>query len=106
MRAITNRNIVRKESEQIIEQKPKRANRTVSNREKREKTNMSTQKVYISEKNPIKMNSKVIKVKTQEFLSARRKLQPLNEIIHEFEVFFGSFKSLIYSIVCMILDLL
>lgn len=47
---------------------------------------MSTQKANISEKNPIKMNSKVIKVKTQEFLSARRKLQPLNEIISEFEV--------------------
>lgn len=47
---------------------------------------MSTQKANNSEKNPIKMNSKVIKVKTQEFLSARRKLQPLNEIIGEFEV--------------------
>lgn len=51
-----------------------------------QKTNMSTQKVSTSEKNSIKMNSKVIKVKTQEFLSSRRKLQPLNDIVNEFEV--------------------
>lgn len=51
--------------------------------EEKKNTNMSTN---ITEKNPIKMNSKVIKVKTQEFLSARRNLQPLNEIISEFEV--------------------
>lgn len=47
---------------------------------------MSTQKANSSEKISLKMNSKSIKAKTQEFLSSRRKLQPLNDIIKEFEV--------------------
>lgn len=47
---------------------------------------MSTQKANFSEKNSLKMNSKVIKAKTQEFLSSRRKLQPLSDILKEFEV--------------------
>lgn len=47
---------------------------------------MSTQKASSSEKISLKMNSKLIKAKTQEFLSSRRKLQPLNDILNEFEV--------------------
>lgn len=51
-----------------------------------QKTNMSTQKVISSEKFSLKMNSKSIKAKTQEYLSSRKKIQPLNDILKEFEV--------------------
>lgn len=47
---------------------------------------MSTQKSNINAKTLLKMNNKQIKVKTQEFLSSRKKIQPLNDIIKEFEV--------------------
>ncbi|XP_055302003.1 nucleolar complex protein 4 homolog A isoform X1 [Sitodiplosis mosellana] len=46
---------------------------------------MSTKKANSSEKVSLKMNSKSIKAKTQEFLSFRKKLQPLNDILKEFE---------------------
>lgn len=49
---------------------------------------MSTQKPSTSDKNPSKMSTKQIKSKTQEFLSTRRKIQPLNDIVKEFEVNF------------------
>lgn len=51
-----------------------------------QQTIMSTQKVLANGKMALKMNSKVIKVKTQEFLSSRKKLQPLNDILQEFVV--------------------
>lgn len=47
---------------------------------------MSTQKPNTNENLSTKMNSKQIKLKTQEFLSSRKKLQPFNDLIKEFEV--------------------
>lgn len=36
------------------------------------------------------MSTKQMKSKTQEFLSTRKKIQPLNDIVKEFEVSFGN----------------